>query len=297
MINRQALKADLILMFVTLSWGLTFPLIEDAVRDVSPVVFVAARCLLAALILLPLLYRKMKGVTTSLLTAALILAVLNGMTYLSQSIGLETVTAARGAFLTGLNVIIVPFLLPFFGLGRTRKSDFLCALICLVGLSVLTSGEKEWLSIGDVWILLCAFSYAVAIVYLQKVTQKLANLDALAFYQILLTGIVVSFFSVGHSYGHLLKPAAFIALLFCAIFATGLALWLQTKFQRYTTASRAALIFTLEPIFGAIFGFFINGEALGWRVYAGGFLIIVAILTSELSRMYFDRHKVLSSRT
>jgi len=288
---QRQLTGDLVLVFVTLCWGITFPLIENAVQQVNPAVFVAVRFILGALLLLPFVWRFFKMPHLGeVVKAGVVLGLMNAVVYLAQTIGMETISAAEGAFITGATVIIVPFLLPVFKLGKIIRTDVIFALICLFGLFLLTGASFSHVSRGELWVLLCAFFNAAAIVYLQKVSMRLKNLSVLAFMQIGFTGVFASFFTIGKPYADILAPQALIGLLFCAIFASSLALLLQTKYQHYTTANRAAMIFCLEPLFGGLFGYLINGETLGWISFCGGALIVVSIVSAELYRVYGQKN-------
>ena len=277
-----SLFADLLLLFVTLCWGVTFPLIEDAVRYVSPSVFVAVRFFIAALFLLPFAVKyKRLLLNPEVLWAGICLGFFNAICYFTQTIGMAYVTSAQGAFITGMSVVIVPFVLPIFSVGRPQLKDIVCSLICLLGLYVLIGGHLASLNVGALWILGCAFAVALSIVYLQKVSQHTASLELLVFYQILFTAVFVSPFTVGESFFHIYFSSVIVAILFCALIATSLALFLQAKYQRHTTASRAAMIYCFEPIFATIFGLFINGEAITASIFFGGFLILMGVLLSE----------------
>lgn len=276
----RELIGDAILLFVTLSWGITFPLIGNAVDTVDPFVFVTVRFLIAALILLPLVFTSLKKTSKEIIIAGLILGALNAVAYTSQTTGMLTLTSAETSFITGISVVIVPFILPFFSLGKPTKKDMACSLLCLLGLFFLLGTDVTHFNSGAAWVLLCAFAVALTIVYLQKVTAKLTSLSLLAFYQILFTALFCSPFTFHHSFHPLSAPAVIFSILFCATFGTSIALLLQTKYQRYTTANRAAMIFCFEPIFGSLFGYLINGEKIGWPVLLGGMCIFTGLMLS-----------------
>ena len=279
---RQSM-GDLILLFITFAWGLTFPLIGNAVQNVDPVLFVMIRFFLAALALLPfVLLSSGLSVSKDVIYAGMILGALNAISYVAQTIGLQTISSAQAAFITGISVVLIPFVLPLFAMGRPTKKDILCSLICLLGLFVLTDASSFHFSSGALWVLCCAVAVAFAISYIQKASMRINALNSLAFYQILFTAVFIVPFSFGKNYSPLLLPSVMGSIAFCAIIATSLVLWLQTKYQRYTTATRAAMIFCFEPIFASVFGYLINAEQIGYRVAIGGALILLSVLLSEL---------------
>ena len=274
------LTGDLILLFITFCWGVTFPLIENAVDVVDPSVFVTVRFFCAALFLLPFVFKSLTKDTKKVLLAGVILGALNATTYIAQTIGLQTVNSAEAAFITGVSVVMVPFILPFFSLGKPSNKDVLGSLLCFFGLFFLVGYDFSHVNMGHIWVLLCAVSNAFTIVYLQKVTKQAISFSLLAFYQILFAAIFSTFFTVGKSYAPMLQTDVLVAMLFCALFATALTLYLQTKFQHYTTASRAAMIYCFEPVFASIAGYFVNHEIVGWQVFLGGACIFMGLIVS-----------------
>lgn len=284
---------DSVLVFITFCWGITFPLVENAMQVIDPFVFVTVRFLFAALILLPFIYRDFKKSTDNrlLIKAGCILGAINVVVYSTQSIGLETISAGQSAFITGVCVVIIPFLMPLFRMGYPSRADVISSIFCLIGLALLTGVDLSQMNAGSLWTLVCAFAVAFSIVYLQHISQKISALSALAFYQIFFTGILCGPLSIGKSYTPVFDTTALMALGFCAIFGTSIALLLQTKYQRLTTASRAAVIFSLEPLFASVFGYLINGETLGLLALCGGFIIIFSLLIPEIVRMIKNREQ------
>lgn len=284
--RQQRTIGDGILVFVTLCWGVTFPLVHNAMNVIDPFVFVTIRFLLASLLVTPFIFSdRTHFFDRTLLLSGFILGAINVVIYNAQSIGLETISGGQSAFITGLCVVIVPFLLPFFRMGAPTILDVISSIFCLIGLALLTGLDLNNMSSGCLWTLLCAFSVALSIVYLQKISQKSLSLNLLAFYQILFTGVLSAPFSYGKNYRAIFHADVLIALVFCAVFATSIALLLQTRYQRLTTASRAAMIFCLEPLFASLFDYWINGQKLSFLSLTGGLLIIASLLIPELYRM------------
>lgn len=295
MLNKKSISRGLmgegILLFVTLCWGISFPLVGNSVGTVDPSVFVMVRFFLAAIILLPFVFSEIKRSSKNVLEAGMIIGAMNVVVYISQTIGLQTVTSAGAAFITGISVVIVPFILPFFALGKPSRKDIVCSFLCLFGLFFLVGGSFSHLNVGAAWVLLCAVFVAITIVYLQKVSSVLSSLSLLAFYQIFFTGVFSIPFTLGKSFLPLLTYPVAVAIMFCAFFATTIALLLQTKFQHYTTANRAAMIFCFEPIFGSLFGYLINDEKIGWSVLIGGACILAGTIFSLIK---IDKRQHLS---
>ncbi|MDQ8039296.1 MAG: DMT family transporter [Rickettsiella sp.] len=275
-------KANLYLSLATLMWGITFPLIRNALTEVDPFVFVSVRFVVATLVLLPMICTLFYKTTKAILLGSLIIGMLNAAAYLCQTIGLETVSSARAAFITGSSVIFVPFIAPLFKLDKPGSLDFLCALIGFSGLYVLTDLHHIQLSSGDLWVFFGAISFSLQIAYLQRLTQAIQDYKLLAFYQIFFTIPFVSVLTKGHDFSSIFQPKAMFVILFCAIFATSLTYYLQNKYQKFTSAPKAALIFALEPVFASLFGFFINHELLSKATIYGGLLLLLSLVLPSL---------------
>lgn len=276
-------KANLYLALATLMWGITFPVTRNALTEVDPFVFVSLRFTVATLVLLPMVYSLFYKTTKPILLGSFIIGMLNAVAYLCQTIGLETVSSARAAFITGSSVIFVPFLAPLFKLDKPGILDFVCALLGFTGLYVLTDIRHFHLSSGDLWIFLGAISFSFQITYLQRLTQAIQDYKLLAFYQLFFTVPFVLVLTKGHDFSTIFQAKAMIGILFCAIFATSLAYYLQNKYQKFTSAPKAALIFALEPVFASLFGFFINHELLPRATIYGGLLLLLSLVLPSLA--------------
>jgi drug/metabolite transporter (DMT)-like permease len=279
-------KANCYLFFISALWGATFPLVHNAVAHINPNLFVGARFLLGALLLIPLVKFSLKATNKQLLLHSILLGTISSGAYLTQTIGLQTIASGRAAFITGSSVVLVPLLTPLFKLGKLSLLDILYSIICLAGLYILTGTNLHGLSTGDLWVLTCAILFAISISYLQYVAIKFKNHQALAFYMILFTAPLPLAFSFGTDFKTLFNSSTLIGLLFCAIAATSVALYLQTKYQPYTTAAKAALIYSLEPVFACVFAFFINHEDITPAMVIGGSIILLSLMLPALLQLW-----------
>lgn len=271
-------RANLYILLVTVFFGLTFPLIKEAVAYVDASSFVFVRFVISALVLLPFVLSSLSRWNGIVIIAGLALGVLNCGTYIFQTIGLQTIDASRSAFITSTCVVMVPLFLPLFGLGMPKKLDCICASLSLFGVYIITGTHFSGLRMGDAWTLGCAATYALSVVFIQWVTPKIKHYSLLTFYQILFTVPVAFIASSDNSFSGLLHPPVIIAILFCSIFATSLALYLVMKYQQDTTATQAALIYAMEPVFASIFAYFINKQTISLTTLFGGGLILVAVV-------------------
>jgi drug/metabolite transporter (DMT)-like permease len=285
------LRADLALVVVTLLWGITFPLIRSALADLDPYQFVGWRFLIATVAFLPLVLAhpaSRRGLGRAFLPG-LLLGSLAWTSYISQTIGLQTIPAGRAAFITGLSVILVPLLSPVFRAGQPRPIELVAAAVATAGLYLLTvnSGDGSagsWLSVGDLWILVCASSYAIYIHVLQILLRRNYNENSLAFTQVLGIGVfAVSILFARGEVRIVMSQAVLVALAVCALLATVGTFWLQTRYQGRSTPQRVALIFALEPVFATLFAYLLLGETLSGRGAFGAAVILFSVVGVELS--------------
>lgn len=289
-------KAEFYLIIVTAIWGLTFPLVGNVVKTINPLDFVCFRFLLAALIMFPFVIKDFKDTTILTLMWGAVLGILNLVTYWSQSVGLKTLSSGESAFITSTSVILVPFILLFFR-NKPTISDFLCALICLFGLYILTGTHLASLSFGELLTLVCAISTAFTIIFIQIATHQIKKYMLIAFYQILFTGLFAIPFSVPHETLSLFfNPLSIFALLYCSIMATVIVFYLQVKYQKYTTSSKAALIFCAEPLFACLYSLFFFNEKITLGILIGGAFILASMILPEIIKIYFKNNLIIRFR-
>lgn len=277
------IKALFILLLIPIIWGLTFPIIKMALPYINAELFVAIRCLLAILSLLPFIAKRLFKISKKSILQGLILGALTGATFISQTQGLKTLDPASSAFITGIGVIFVPFLLPLFGLGKPKFIHYICALLFLLGLYILTGASLNQNLIGVLWTLACAFFYAVFVVYLQKVKPNKDEVLVLAFYQVIASFLLASLVSVNTSFHIVLNLYTIGALLFCGVIATSFIVILQTRYQQYVPANQVILIYSLEALFASLFSYFIIHEQLTMRLLIGGAMMLSSVLINEFN--------------
>lgn len=278
--------STLALVLVTVFWGMTFPLIRISIQTISPAQFVFYRFALALLVFAPFAIRRARFARKRTLKhigqIGFVLGLLNWISYQAQTIGLKYIESGRAAFITGTSVILVPFLSPFFRAGRPKAIDYLSAFGALFGLYLYTDPSVRSVSQGDLWVFLCAFTYAVYIHLLQKWVNDGADTTLLAFFQILglFTGSGIYCFYRSEPF-LTVGGQALVSIVFCAIFASIGTTWIQARYQKETTPERVALIFSLEPVFASAFGFVLLGEELSMRAMMGCSVILLSIVGSE----------------
>ncbi len=279
--------ADLALLVLTLFWGTTFSLVKEALQAASVGVFLSLRFGLAALILAAIWAARRDRVGPAFVRhgAFLGLAMLSG--FWLQTLGLRYTTPARSGFITGLSVLVVPFLQRFLLGRRVRLASWAGVALAVVGLLMLTRPFGEAITpatrLGDLLTLGCAMAFALQVVFTSEWSPR-HPLAPFVTAQVgfTLAGALLSMLVETPR----LAPAAPLrfagVVAFTGILMTAVAFFVMNWAQRHTTAVRAALIFSLEPVGAALFSAWYWQEPFGPWDIAGGALIVLAVVLGEV---------------
>lgn len=267
------------LVLVTLVWGTTFVVVKEALTTIPVPLLLAVRFSLAALCFVWVPFDR-RAVVPAFWLGCLAFAGFG-----AQTIALTTAGASKVAFITGLAVVLTPLLSAAWFRNRVPVRGFIAAILAFGGLGLLTIGggaDVGGLGVGDAWAFACAFAYAAYIVYLGEVAGKASGF-ALAGMQHLPMAIFAWIWAAP-SLGALATtpPSTYLAIVYLAAVATALIAVIQTYAQRVVPAYLAALIFVLEPVFAALFAFWLLGERLGTVGWIGGAVVVFAMLVAEL---------------
>ena len=285
----RKLKADLLLTVCTLIWGATFVLVKDALADASVFVFLALRFALATAVLILMYGRELRRVGARGWRAGAIIGCCMFGGYAFQTAGLRLTTPSKAAFITGFFVVLVPVLLALFGSRRVPPWVWIGALSAFAGLYFLAVPPSGFAALnrGDLLVLACALLFALHVISIGHYTVRFSA-GALTLIQVattaLFTALCVPLFAVtGAEQPRVAWTAGLIvAVVATGLFATALAFSAQVWAQQYTSATHAAIIFTLEPVFAGATSFVFYHERLGARSLAGAALILGGILIAEL---------------
>ena len=199
-----------------------------------------------------------------------------------QTIGLQFTSTTNSAFITGLSVVMVPLFSAVLFKTRIKNAEKMGVVVALTGLIILTLRGVEGFNLGDFYTLLGSFCFAFHIITVGHFTNR-TNSIQFAITQIGAVGFFSLIMSLIFETPSLAYPVmTWLNMLFLAVFCTSAAFITQSIAQRYTTSTHTALIYINEPVFAAIFGYFVAGEILGVRGLIGGLLMLSGILIAEL---------------
>ena len=275
--------ADLGLVYCAAVWGATFFMVKDALAGVDAVAMVAHRFLLSALLLAP--WALVRPSRAKHLKESVILAVLLFLLYATQTVGLAYTSASNSGFITGLFVIFVPVFLYLFFRQSPTPVQWGASLLALAGLWMLTGGVSR-VNFGDLITLVAAATYAGHLLATDRYVRADADTVVLAFHQFWMTGLMALAWCLlsGRPLAVTGEPAA-RTIAFLAAVPTLSAFFIQMWAQKFTAPVKVSLIFSLEPVFAALFAWTIGGERFVPGRALGGGLIVAAMMAGELSKL------------
>lgn len=279
--------ADLALLVLTLLWGTTFHFVGAVLEVTSPGVFLVARFGTAAAVLGAVALARRDRIGPRFGTHASLLGLFMLAGFVLQTMGLRYTTPARSGFLTGLSVLIVPFLARFLIGRRVRVASWAGVAFAVVGLALLTrpfdDAIGEPVRLGDALTVGCALAFALQIAFTSEWSPR-HPLVPFTLAQVSLTflgsALLLPFEG---AYLHAHGTGRFVgSVLYMGVLMTAGAFFVMNWAQRRTTAVRAALIFALEPVAAALFSHYYGGEPLSPADWAGGGLIVLGVLVGEV---------------
>lgn len=288
--NSRSSKATLWLILTTLFWGGSFIFNKIGFREVPPVTFFFFRFALATVLMgilcLPRLHRFDRRTFRTGLMVGLALAATN----LSFVLGVSGTSISRAGFLNNLFVLLIPLLC--FAFWRERFDRWTAAglLLACAGIWELASGGGQGFNRGDLLSTLCALFIALHIISVSKLLRQ---------EDIYLVSLVqfATVSAVGGILVAVLPAASFTmtwvsagSLLYCAVFPTVICFTLQNTFQRYTTPTKAGLIYTLDPVWSMLGGTLILGERLSVGEWIGCGLIFASVVLPLTVKRLRERH-------
>lgn len=288
----KTLLADFSLLIVAFIWGITFVLVQDAIQFLDPFSFNGIRFTIAALFLIIwlCLFERKQIVKwdKKILASGIFLGFWLFLGYAFQTIGLLFTTSSKAGFITGLSVVLVPLFAYLIWKNLLSTNAVIGVLIATLGLFLLTMGDISAINIGDIFVFMCAIAFALHILLTGKFSGQFPTLllTIIQISTVAILSIICSFlfedWQQAIQFKVLFTKEVFTALIITSLFATAFAFFAQTNFQKYTSATRVALIFAMEPVFAAIAGYLWADERLSNLAFLGCFLIFFGMLLAEV---------------
>jgi drug/metabolite transporter (DMT)-like permease len=273
------LAAYLILLSLTVIWGFTFPLVQEALHSASPMVFIALRFTLASVLFPLLVWPRAFRLNRTLVGKGAVLGLLLWGGYALQTFGLSLTTAARSGFLTGTLVPLTPLFAWLLFRTHISIKQLIAVLLAFLGTAVMSQPTAGGFNLGDALTLLCAVCFALHVVYVGR-WAKPENDMQLTWLQIAVTMLLAGMTTPFSSPHLTFTPVLIFALTIAAVLATTLGIWAQMRFQPRVSSTAAAIIYAMEPVFAGIAAWTILGTVPGPATLFGAGLIFCGMILS-----------------
>ena len=283
-------KGELLMLITALMWGSGFVGMTMGLEHWTVFQLMAGRFLAASIILSIVFYKKIKLITKSVLWKGTILGIILFTSFALQTWGLEYTTPSKNAFLTAINVIIVPIIAYVIYKRRIDRFEFIAGGIAIVGIGFLSLQDSLTINFGDVLSTLCAVGFAFDIFYTNVFvkTEDALALTIVQFYTATICSVIAVLVlgQVPTSYSN----EGIAIMLYLAVFCTVVAYACQNIGMQYANPTKSAIILSMESLFGTIFSVLLLNEFLTGRMIFGCVLIFFAILFAEV-KPTFKRKK------
>lgn len=279
----RKIGADALLLITSFFWGITFVIVKEAIGKVSVFFFLSQRFILASAVMILICLLSRRPFTLTVLCRGVVLGILLFGGFAFQTLALLYTTASNTAFLTGINVVFVPIIGAVIFRQVITRSMILGVLSAAVGLFFLCTNGAWILNGGDMLGFFCALAVALHVVFTGEFARR-SDVYWLTAVQIGTIGVLSTAIATVQGCDVLeWHPEILWALIICALFATVFAFLVQTSMQRFTSPTHTALIFCMEPVFGAFFAYLLLGERLGVWGILGAVMILTGMVFSETS--------------
>lgn len=284
----KQVKADLILVLVTMCWGVSYYLMDISLAELDPFTLNAHRFLGAFVIAGIFSWKKVLTVNRTTLKYSLLVGVALVFVYMGATFGVKYTSLSNSGFLCALTVIFTPIINRLVFRKRAGAKLTLVVIMCFVGIALMTLKDDFSINTenlrGDMLCLMCAVAYAVDLILTERaVSHEEVDAYLLGVFQLGVTGILNFMLAFIFETPHFPETAGvWGSVIFLSVFCTGIAFVLQPVAQQYTTASHVGVIFTLEPVFAAIVALVFAHEVLSVKAYIGALLMLASIFVMEI---------------
>ena len=282
--TKRELMADAILVLTAMIWGTGFVVMKNTLDTVPPGAIIAIRYTIASM-LTALMFRKhLMGLTREDVRRGAVVGGLLAGAYIVQTIGLSMTTAGKNAFLTTVYVLLVPFGCYLVFRQKLSRKNFIAAAMMLAGIGCLSlDGESGGLNLGDLMTLCCGVLFAAHIMAVERCQEK-TNTYALIVLQFAFAAAFAFVYAMIFERGMELdvNMGTVGGLLYLSVFSTTIAMSLQNIGQSMAPASHAAILLSLESVFGALASWLLLGETLTTTMLLGFAIIFMALVVNSM---------------
>jgi len=286
-------KATLGLFAVTLAWGATFIWMKQAMNAIQPEIEAYGRTpvvatlvggrFLIAFIALFLISKEARSALSDqqLWKGGAILGGILLVGFITQMIGLDSITPSTSAFLTSLYVVFTALITTTLTGQKVTRTMILGVALATFGAGFIEGPPHLSWGAGEVLTVFCAFFFALHILFTQKITEEMSpiGVTSTSFLIVVIGSLVVAILTAGTSTTDALllvtNNGVILPLLCLGLFGSLFALLLLNLLQRFLHPVQAAIIYALEPVWATIFALGLGMTSwTGWIAVGGGALLI-----------------------
>lgn len=290
--NKSSIYADISLLIVALIWGSGFVVTKNTLNHITPFYLLVFRFMISFILMGMVFFKKFKQATFKDWKAGFLIGIFLFGGFATQTVGLNYTTAGKQAFITGSNVVMVPFI--YWAISKKRPDIYetIAVFLCFTGIGILSlEGDIYNLRFGygEFLTFICAILYAFHIATIGYYAKKHDPI-ILSIIQILVAGIFSIIFAL------LFEPKpvdmaqeAIISILYLAVFSTLIAFSVQNVAQKYTSSTHTAIILSMEAVFGGIMSLIFLKEPFTIKFAIGCLAILISILTTETKWKFLRR--------
>lgn len=281
--------SKLLLFLVAMIWGSGFPATKIILDSgIKPFEFLGIRFFITAMVMFCIMKIKKIKIEKKERDLGLIAGLVLFSAFAFQTVGLVYTTSSKNAFITGANVIFVPYIMWIITKEKPKFIYIISSIICFIGIGFLSFEKNLTINFGDFLTFICAICFALQIVVIgSRIKNK--NPFTINGFQMFSAGIIGvilnTVFEESSIFTRIYDLKQILALLYIVIFNTFICYSIQTYAQKHINSSQVSLILTTEIIFGAVFSVILLGDKMTLQVIVGGLLIFGSILLTEIKNL------------
>lgn len=279
------------LLIVAIIWGSGFVVTKNVLDHITPYYMLGFRFIVAAVFLSIISIKRLKKATKLDIKAGLIIGFFMFMGFATQTVGLIYTTVGVQAFITASNVVMVPFIYWLVSKKKPNNYEICGAILCFIGIGVLSFDSSLKVGLGEFLTFLCAICFALQIVAVGYFAKDV-DPYVLSVVQLLLAAVLSFIFAfIFEPKITMFTSNMIIPILYLGIFSTMIAFLIQNIAQGYTSSTHAAIILSLEAVFGSVFSIIFLKEPLTIKFVIGCAAILISVLASETQFEFLQLNK------
>ena len=290
---KKETMGKLMLLSSALIWGSSFVIMKNAVDFITPHVLLSIRFILGTIFMSILFFNKVKYIKKEDLKGGFFAGLALFCAFTIQTYGLQLTTPGKNAFLTAVYCTIVPFLSWIWLKKRPDKFQWLAAILCFIGVGLVSLDSSLRMNLGDLYTLIGGFLYAMHILICEKAMQKTSPIivTTLQFAFAAVFSIISALLFEDISIVTQIRGDIILQILYLAFFATTICYLFQNSGQKLVNENTAALLLSLESVFGVFFSILLKEETLNLQIILGFIVIFIAVIISETKLSFLKRGK------